>query len=215
VNNKQCEQFVYSLTSNNGRHDGEPKPEQQEPKDNGEGTPITNLVNTADKSVQVSWSLDMMPDSLQRMDNGTTATVVNHQYSCVDLKGLAKLKKLCCILRRKAIELKTTYKKSHDLGYTYTESEHTDLNSGLQSLEDGTIRLLQTLDNIDGYSKEMKFVIDIYTDYESLYRKLRSVNKKARSRARTHRTESCHSGVGFDLWTMLKNYILCSTCFNV
>lgn len=230
---------VYSLTSSDSRPGDEPKltastfddgknvskdkilvdrdvseTVEQGPKDNGAELSIADT-GTADKSIQVNRSMVMSKDSLQGPNSEPTATVVTDHHSCVDLKGLAKLKKLSCILRKRVNELKMTYEKSNNLGYSYTESEHANLNSGLRSLEDGTIRLLQTLDNIDGYSKEMKYVINIYTDYETLYRKLRSVNKNAKSRARTQKTESDCSGTKFNLCTMLKNYILCTICFNV
>lgn len=175
-------------------------------------SPTNAVAGSANNSAQAN-------RSPQYATNGpaTVATVkVNDSYSCVDLKGMAKLKRLCCMLRKKVTELKITYEKRHSSGCTYTESEQAELGLGLQSLEDGTIRLLQTLNNIDGYRKEMKHVIDIYTDYESQYRKLRSMNKKAKSRyVGTKKSECNDGGTNFNFFTMLRDYIFCFSCFNV
>lgn len=111
-------------------------------------------------------------------NNGET----NNDYSCVDLKSMAKLKKLCHLLRTNVIELKTVYEKRCDLGYAYTESERVGLENGLQSLDDNVLRLFGQLDDISGYRKEIKDVVDVYTQRESEYRRLRSMNKKAKFR---------------------------------
>lgn len=201
---------VYSLTTT--RPDEEQKPVALAATPDEKILTDQNQSGRANKSTQANKSL-ILSEDVHRA-NGPLETVDDNKSSCVDLKGMAKLKRLCCMLRKKVTGLKRTYEKSHRLGYTYTESERADLDSGLRSLENGTIQLLQMLDNIDGYSKEMKHVINVYTDYESLYRKLRSVNKNARSRVKTEKAESVDD-TDFSFWTTLKDFVLCSACFNL
>lgn len=103
-------------------------------------------------------------------------------YSCVDLKSMAKLKRLCNLLRTNVTELRTVYKKRLELGYAYSKSERVGLDTRLQSLDDNVSRLFGKLDEISGYRREIKDVVDVYTQHESEYRLLRSLNRNARFR---------------------------------
>lgn len=103
-------------------------------------------------------------------------------YSCVDLKSMVKLKRLCHLLRTNVAELKTVYKKRLDRGYTYSKSERLSLDTRLQSLDDNVLRLFGKLNGISGYRKEIKDMVDMYTQNESEYRLLRALNNNAKVR---------------------------------
>lgn len=158
--------------------------------------------------------------------NNNNGATCRNDYSCVDLKSMAKLKKLCHLLRTNVIELKTVYEKRCDLGYAYTESERVGLENGLQSLDDNVLRLFGQLDDISGYRKEIKNVVDVYTQRESEYRRLRSMNNKAKFRnnadflkspnaLRNEYTEDDDDDDGhFSGWPAAIINCLCHPCIN-
>lgn len=123
-----------------------------------------------------------------RRYNQSTGLQMNYRhdegndYSCVDLKSMAKLKKLCHLLKMNLIELRTVYKERLDLGYSYTKSERVSLDTGLQSLDNNVLMLFDKLEEICGYRKEIKDVVNMYNLHESEYRYLKSLNKKAKFR---------------------------------
>jgi len=115
------------------------------------------------------------------------------------------------MLRTNIVELKTMYEKRCNLAYEYTESEHIELKSGLQSLETDVLRLFAELDEVSGYRAEIEKVIETYTNYESRYRILRSVNKNAKLRTTTCKTKNENEeDNSFDLCALLRN--ICEPC---
>lgn len=110
---------------------------------------------------------------------------LRNDRSCVDLKSLVKMKKLCCMLRTHVIELQTVYEKRCSMGFMYTRSEHIGLNVGLRTLEEDMLRMLVTLDEINGYRDEIKHVVSVYTRYESRFREYRMLIKNAKLRNHT------------------------------
>lgn len=95
--------------------------------------------------------------------------------------GKEKLVKLCSLLRTNVIDLENYYEiaRRRASGAYYTESENTDLESGLRSLKDDVNKLLDTLDDIGGYRSEIKRASDVYAEQETRYRALRLLNKGA------------------------------------
>lgn len=155
---------------------------------------------------------------------GTSSTVPTagsgSEETCVDLKGMEKLHKLCYLLRSNVVKLKTSYNVRQRMGFQYTESEHDGLNTGIRALERDLARLLNMLDTMDGHRDEIRSTVKEYVDYEARYRELRRLNK----RGRQYRTNMCRRRTGPDggdptfrgcaLSRLLSKY-LCQPCRNM
>lgn len=115
--------------------------------------------------------------------------------SCVDLKSLAKLRRLCCMLRANVTELRDTYESRCGEGggggggsteatgrAFYTAAEHQALGDGLRALQADVSRLIGEVHDASGYRDEIADAVVAYKNYESRYRSLRALNKNARSR---------------------------------
>lgn len=113
----------------------------------------------------------------------------NH-YS-VDLKAMKKLTKLCSLLRKNVVELKTVFKKNLRLSSEYyTESERGILESELRSLYEDVQRMMAILKDISGNNHEIRHVLKIYTENEDEYLRLLSLNKTAKVRYKARKIEN-------------------------
>lgn len=158
------------------------KPEVSNVDDGRSGSSSEILLITEDKSVQVNISDWADAENEGRERAAEPKGALWNGNSCVDLKSLMKLRKLCCLLWKNVKELKTVHEKWSTLKYAYTESEHAGMDSGLVCLENDVMRLTREVDNIAGYPDEIRRVAESYKVHESHYRELRSLKKKARSR---------------------------------
>lgn len=103
----------------------------------------------------------------------------NENYNYVDVEGMAKLKKLCGLLKANVDKLKTIInKKREDQEPNSMDSDQVDLDVGLQSLDNDLTQLIKRLDNMKGSRKAMKKAVDMYRDCEVQYRCLKTLNKK-------------------------------------
>lgn len=109
----------------------------------------------------------------------------NENYNYVDVEGLTKLRKLCGMLRSNVIELKTVYehRNNHE---SNVNSDQTDLEMGLRSLDNDLMQLFNRLDDMKGSPKEMKKAVNMYRDYELQYRCLRTLNRKVKRTMRSN-----------------------------
>lgn len=113
----------------------------------------------------------------------------NH-YS-VDLKAMKKLTKLCSLLRKNVVELKTVFKKSLRISSEfYTESERGILEPELRSLYEDVQRMMAILKDISGNNHEIRHVLKIYTENENQYLRLLSLNKSAKLRYQARKMEN-------------------------
>jgi len=109
----------------------------------------------------------------------------------VDLKGMEKLTELCSFLRKNVDDLKSVFnKRRRTRGGYYTKSEIADLEPELESLDEDVWRMMETLNSITGTQREIKQVLKMYTEYESRYVRLRSLNKSARLRYQASKTKN-------------------------
>ncbi|XP_060833786.1 LOW QUALITY PROTEIN: uncharacterized protein LOC132917186 [Rhopalosiphum padi] len=135
---------------------------------------------------------------------------VDH-YS-VDLKAMKKLMKLCSLLRKNVIDLKTVYKKRCRMsGGYYTESERAEVEPELRSLEEDVQRMMDVLKDISGNSHEIKHVLKMYTENENRYVRLLSLNKSAKLRYQAKKTENgtndgeFHFGLCDEIYKWVRN----------
>lgn len=113
---------------------------------------------------------------------------------CVDLRGMDRLAKLCSFLETNVRELKMVYHKRRQLcDEYYTDA---DLDSGLLCLVEDVNHLLDTLNAASGYRNEVKKVVDMYTELETRYRTLRSLNKSAKLRHKKCQKCAGENGTG-------------------
>lgn len=179
------------------------KPDISEHKNNSSQLLLKTEDTTTEKAVQVKISYK------------TDGSRQSHDFSCVDLKSMAKLRKLCYLLRRNVVELKIIYDKRCHMGYTFTESEHTGLEVGLETLEADVLRLLRTLDDINGYRDEIKMVLESYKLYELRYRELRLLNKKAKMRHQDIKPENENVSNDASVINIILRKYFCRPCYRV
>ncbi|XP_003247973.1 myosin heavy chain, fast skeletal muscle-like [Acyrthosiphon pisum] len=118
----------------------------------------------------------------------------------VDLKGMEKLTELCSFLRKNVDDLKSVFnKRRRTRGGYYTKSEIADLEQELGSLDEDVWRMMDTLNSIAGNQWEIKQVLKMYTECESRYVRLRSLNKSARLRFQASKTKNDIKDDGFNV----------------
>jgi len=129
----------------------------------------------------------------------------------VDLKGMEKLTELCYFLKKNVDDLKSVFnKRRRTRGGYYTKSEIADLEPELGSLDKDVLRMMDTLNRISGNQREIKQVLKMYTEYESRYVRLRSLNKSARLRYQASKTKNDTKDDGFNVGVceMVLNLVL-------
>lgn len=109
----------------------------------------------------------------------------NENYNYVDVEGLTKLRKLCGMLRSNVIELKTVYERRNNQE-SNVNSDRTDLEMGLRTLDNDLMQLFNRLDDMKGSQKEMKKAVNMYRDYELQYRCLRTLNRQVKRTMRSN-----------------------------
>lgn len=169
----------------------------------------------SEKSVQTNYTVfSSKTQNISEINPSDYTETTDDNYSCVDLRSMAKLRKLCFMLRSNVIELKNVYKTRIQLGYTYTELDKSDLELGLKCLEDDVMQLMDTLDDANGYRVEIQKIVNKYNDLESQYRDLRSLNKKGRLSSNYSEMCTKNKNEGFDLCVIINKYI-CQPCYRL